>query len=65
MRALAQTLDVLAIHGLRTALIGASAMAVRGVARATMDVDLLLVGPDIALLPKDCRDLWRSIAAGA
>jgi len=43
---LAETLRALDSHGLRCAVIGAAAMAAHGVARATMDVDLLLVGRD-------------------
>ncbi|MFN2427348.1 MAG: hypothetical protein ABR587_12980 [Candidatus Binatia bacterium] len=44
MNLLAETLDALKGHGLSCAVIGAAAMAAHGVARATMDVDLLLVG---------------------
>lgn len=44
MTLLSETLDILSRHGLRCAVIGATAMAAHGVARATMDIDLLLVG---------------------
>jgi hypothetical protein len=44
MSLLATTLDALSRHGFRSAVIGAAAMATHGVARATMDIDLLLVG---------------------
>jgi hypothetical protein len=44
MSLLQETLDALNRHGLRSAVIGATAMAAHGVARATMDIDLLLVG---------------------
>ena len=44
MSLLAETLEALADCDLRCAVIGAAAMAAHGVARATMDVDLLLVG---------------------
>jgi hypothetical protein len=44
MTLLAETLEGLTAHKLRGIVIGAAAMAVHGVARATMDIDLLLVG---------------------
>jgi len=44
MTLLAETFDALSRHGLRFTMIGAAAMAAHGVARATMDIDLLLVG---------------------
>lgn len=44
MNLLATTLEALARHDLPSAVIGAVAMAAHGVARATMDIDLLLVG---------------------
>jgi len=43
---LAETLETLSAHGLRCAMIGAAAMAAHGVARATMDIDLLLAGSE-------------------
>lgn len=46
MTLLAQALDALAAHGHRCVVIGAAAMSAHGVARATMDIDLLLVGRD-------------------
>lgn len=54
-----ETLRALRSHGLRAAVIGAAAMAAHGVARATMDVDLLLVG--LESLDSDAwEDLRRS-----
>ena len=44
MTLFAETLETLSKHELRCAVIGATAMAAHGVARATMDVDLLLIG---------------------
>jgi hypothetical protein len=44
MTLLAETLEVFSTHGLRCAVIGATAMAAHGVARATLDIDLLLAG---------------------
>jgi len=44
MTLLAETVASLSCHDLRCAMIGAAAMAAHGVARATMDVDLLLTG---------------------
>lgn len=44
MRLLAETLAVLARYDLPFAIVGATAMAAHGVARATLDVDLLVPG---------------------
>jgi hypothetical protein len=54
-----ETLRALKSHGLRAAVIGAAAMAAHGVARATMDVDLLLVGRE-SLDSEAWEDLRRS-----
>lgn len=51
MSLLTETLDALSAHGLRCAMIGAAAMAAHGVARATMDIDLLLVGSECLASP--------------
>jgi hypothetical protein len=44
MSLLAETVEALTRHDLCFAIVGATAMAAHGVARATLDVDLLLVG---------------------
>lgn len=56
MRGLERTLAVLREAGIPAAMIGAMAVATRGVARSTFDIDLLVVHPD-ALLPW----LWRPL----
>lgn len=59
MSLLAETLEVLSKHELSCAAIGAAAMAAHGVARSTMDIDLLLVG-------RHCLDspAWDSLRRG-
>lgn len=56
MSLLAVTLQALSSHRLPCAMIGATAMAAHGVARATMDIDLLLVG-------RECLEshAWREL----
>jgi hypothetical protein len=56
MSFLADVIGRLEIHGIPSALIGAAALAVHGVARATEDVDLLAV--DARVLDEQ---LWRSL----
>jgi hypothetical protein len=56
MSLLAATVEALSRHRLSCAIIGATAMAAHGVARATMDIDLLLIG-------RDCLDspVWHEL----
>ena len=56
MSLLSKTLDALNDQGLSCAMIGATAMAAHGVSRATLDLDLLLVGRDSLDSPA-----WQSL----
>jgi predicted nucleotidyltransferase len=59
MSLLQDVVKILEARGIPHALIGAAAMAVHGVSRATADVDLLTV--DTAVLR---RDLWKEVLQG-
>jgi hypothetical protein len=56
MSLLRAAVEAFSSHRLECAMIGATAMAAHGVARATMDIDLLVVG-------RDCLDspVWREL----
>ncbi len=56
---------VLEANGTGHALIGAAALAARGVARSTYDIDLIIsdVSTDLVSLPAAMQELWRTIGA--
>lgn len=59
LKAVAQIATLLEAHGLRTALVGAAALAVHGYSRATEDIDIGLATPQLDLLRR-CGDEIRA-----